>query len=671
MRVLTVVHGAMGPLARGAEVHAFEFAKALSNHVTTGIVFRNDEQTQAEYAIERAHWHDIETFGINRTYRHPSGWRHAIDNAGVNRSFEEILRSWRPDVVHFHHLTHFGLGLVDVAHRMQIPMAMTVHDYWLFCHRGQLLNHRMQRCAGPEPKECAQCAQRSPIAPQQAMQDRADAVRRVVDKIETFVCPSQAVRRFFDRMGVPASKLVHVPHGLDAFPTPAATPRQGPVRLGYVGSLMASKAPHLLLDAMQRLPRGAATLDVYGELQAYHGDTRYLEPLQNRLQQPGVRVHGAQPRAVVRRALASLDALVVPSVWPENAPLTILEAHAAGVAVVASDIGGLPELVRHNDNGLLFRPGDTNHLHASLARLCFEDGLLPKLRRSATTPPSMDTYAARMVARYRKPAVARSNTVGTVMVNYKTRELCRHAATTTAGLVIVNNDPTPLRPIPQAHIVEQQGNTGFPAAVNAGIRKALSLGHDAILLQNPDAHITPDDLHKLRERLQEPGVGIVGPMMMSDGRIQSAGIDFNPRTGRVILMRQSHGGERNAVEAAVMLIHRRVFDAIGMFDESYFFGYEDVDFCVRARKAGFRVVCETQAIAQHAGGGSLPAQDTRRFYYGARNQMKLLQVHGTSALSQWGAAALSFAHSARRGKGFASTAQGVRDHLRAQYGAGP
>src|SRR6185295_588387 len=108
------------------------------------------------------------------------------------------------------------------------------------------------------------------------------------------------------------------------------------LRLGFLGSVMWSKAPHVLLEAFGRLPPGAASVDIYGGYSAYHGDDSYRARIDALAGQQGVRLHGAIPHDQVADALASIDVLVVPSIWPENSPLVIGAAFLAGVPVVGS-----------------------------------------------------------------------------------------------------------------------------------------------------------------------------------------------------------------------------------------------------------------------------------------------------------------------------------------------
>ena len=152
------------------------------------------------------------------------------------------------------------------------------------------------------------------------------------------------------------------------------------MRLGFLGSLMISKAPHVLLEAAALLPAGSVTVDLFGGHSSYHGDQGYRQQLEPLLRRGHVRVHGVIPHDQVPAALAAIDVLVVPSIWPENAPLVIQEAFIAGKPVVASRIGGIPEMVTDGVSGLLFCPGDAVDLSRSVGRLLNEPGLLERLR---------------------------------------------------------------------------------------------------------------------------------------------------------------------------------------------------------------------------------------------------------------------------------------------------
>jgi GT2 family glycosyltransferase len=187
-----------------------------------------------------------------------------------------------------------------------------------------------------------------------------------------------------------------------------------------------------------------------------------------------------------------------------------------------------------------------------------------------------------------------------------------------------------------AHLVEADRNDGFAAGCNRGIREALRLGADRILFLNSDARIRPEALGALERTLDEnPRVGIVGPMVVerADPRmVQSLGIRYTFATGR---MRHRGFGrpydaltvpglrEVDGVSGCTMLVRRAVFDRIGLFFEDYFFGFEDLDLCLRARTVGFVTACVGSVAVPHEGSVSIGRASPLRIYYATRNHLLL------------------------------------------------
>jgi glycosyltransferase involved in cell wall biosynthesis len=206
-------------------------------------------------------------------------------------------------------------------------------------------------------------------------------VARIFETATHFLAPSATLRERFLAHGLPASKVTALRQGVDHAPLRAATRQPSDrLRIGFLGGLMVSKAPHLLLEAFRRLPPGAASLDVFGGFAPYHGDDSYRRRLEPLLKTPGVRWNGPLAHDQLGPALAALDVIAVTSVWLENAPFVIEEAFVSGAPVVASDLGGMAERVEHEKSGLLFPPGDVTALERALRRFLDEPGLLSRLR---------------------------------------------------------------------------------------------------------------------------------------------------------------------------------------------------------------------------------------------------------------------------------------------------
>ncbi len=757
MRILLVIHGFPPHAQGGAEIYAELHARTLVQLFGDEVHVLTREQCldRPEYAVRTEQRDGLAITWINNTFRAVRTYEDSYRCPPIASIAAGVIDRFRPDVAHVHHLTCLSTEIPALLAARRVPVLFTLHDYWLLCHRGQLLDRNLRVCPGPEPSGCQSCvglgAAPMPSAVVPALRRAARHVppsvavvarrlatglthtvfachedvvarqrfadmRAVCDQITRFLAPSRSIRDRFIAFGIPPERIELSPYGFDRswFTRAAPTQRPSPIRLGFLGTLMVSKAPHVLLEAFRQLPAGLASVDLFGAPADYHGDTSYRTVLEPLLRLPGVRVHGPQPRARVPEALASLDVLVAPSVWPETSPLVIREAFLTGVPVVASNIGGIPELVQHERNGLLFEPGDVNGLSRALRRLSDEPGLLDRLKAGAAETPvrsiADDIAAARRLYETRVvPAPIRSvrqQRLAAVVLNFRTPVDTSVAVASLAAsdrpldeIIVVDNDMTAACRDALMHrgdaitYLQTGTNLGFAGGMNVGIRHALERGADFVLLMNSDVVVPPDCVGRLEAALAaEVGVGIAGPVVLSRSSpdlVGSCGIDYNIRTGR---MRHRGTGatvdptngwidcDVDAVSGCLMLVSRELFDRVGLLDERYFFGFEEIHFCLRARAVGARTRLVGRAIAYHQGGQAIGAHSTERFYYAARNHLLLAEAHagGDGAVRRRArslfisALNLAYAVKARGGSPAArlgAALHGIRDHLAGRYGA--
>jgi glycosyltransferase involved in cell wall biosynthesis len=161
--------------------------------------------------------------------------------------------------------------------------------------------------------------------------------------------------------GVPAKQLLHIPYLL--YPEEAAIPKSDVGYFAYIGRLSREKGLSTLLRAMRQLPQVRLLIVGDGRMRPA------LERMVAELQLSGVRFAGYLSGEALNRALAQARFTVVPSEWYENSPYSVLESLAMGKPVVASRIGGIPELIDEGKDGLLFTPGDEDELVSCLRRL--------------------------------------------------------------------------------------------------------------------------------------------------------------------------------------------------------------------------------------------------------------------------------------------------------------
>jgi GT2 family glycosyltransferase len=237
-------------------------------------------------------------------------------------------------------------------------------------------------------------------------------------------------------------------------------------------------------------------------------------------------------------------------------------------------------------------------------------------------------------------------------------------------------------------------NLGFSGGTNAGVREALVRGAELVLLVNSDVVLPPDACGLLEAALDaQPDAGIAGPVLLSRShpeRVLSLGISYTPASGR---MRHRGFGTRcsalalppveavDAVSGCVMLVRREVFDRVGLLDEAYFFSFEDLDFCLRARGAGYATVLAGGAVAYHEGSLTIGARSARRMYFATRNHLRLARqaapaTPAPAALARTASIViLNVAHAVLRSEAallpaLAGAVRGAWHHALGRYGSG-
>lgn len=695
MKVLFVVHGFPPVAEAGSEIYADTLARALRTHAGDDVtVFtREADRTRPEYAIREYVRDGIRVIAVNNTFRNVRSFEESYTHPKIAEIFAAILSELRPDVAHVHHLTCLSTLIPERLSAAAVPFVFTLHDYWMLCHRGQLLDREGRCCDGPL-RGCTNCVGPTAVAPPipaalapaaaaiaryapgaaaafaraSAMLVAADSSQPVemqrlrhtlgaLSLASRVLAPSTALLDRFVAAGLDAGRSEVWELGFDrrAFTTRTNGPSpSGPLRVGFVGTLMLSKAPHLLLEAVDGLPPDMATVDLYGEIAAYHGDDTYRAVLARWRQVPWVRFHGHVPHTDMRVAFEQMDVLVVTSIWPENSPLVIREAFLAGVVVVAPRIGGIPELVHHDVNGLLYEPGDIEGLRAALRRLSTEAGLLGRLASHRTPVRAVEDdaqathalYAAVVEARRQAP-LRNDARVHAVVLNYHTpdqtlmtvRSLLS-SGTVLANTTVIDNSGSTECARTLADVSERVAyvamprNLGFAGGANMGIERAMSAGATHVLLVNSDVTVPPDAVSKaLRALASAPDAGIAGARVLDRRRpdlVESNGIAFDRRTGRMRLrdygardeVGESSGRVVEAVPGCFLLVDRDTLQRCERMAGGYFFGFEDVEFCLRAATFGRRTIV-SDAVVYHEGGGSLAASSTDRLYYAARNHLTL------------------------------------------------
>lgn len=248
--------------------------------------------------------------------------------------------------------------------------------------------------------------------------------------------------------------------------------------------------------------------------------------------------------------------------------------------------------------------------------------------------------------------------VAVIILNYKVRDellKCLKSVQSSSyrnlEIIVLDNNSGDslgeiLREFKDIRFIQNRENLGYTGGNNIGIKIALELGVDYILVLNPDTTLDKNCIKNLISGVERSGAGIVGPKIYFAGTksIWHAGgmIDYLNVIGSHRGVNELDRGqfEKKAVvdfvSGAAFFVKAEVFEKIGLFDERFFLYYEDADFCYRAKKIGFKIFYIPEATVYHANASSAGLGSPLQDYYITRNRMlfasKFLPVRTKFAL---------------------------------------
>jgi len=159
MKILMIVHGFPPSAMGGTETYTHDLARALTRGYgdEVSVFTREADLTKPEYVVRDENQDGIKVTRVNTTFRACRSFEETYRNPIIRRIGADLIDAIRPDVAHVQHLTCLSTELVRELARRHIPTLFTLHDYWLICHRGQLLDLDYRRCDGPYPHGCHRC----------------------------------------------------------------------------------------------------------------------------------------------------------------------------------------------------------------------------------------------------------------------------------------------------------------------------------------------------------------------------------------------------------------------------------------------------------------------------------------------------------------------------------
>lgn len=345
------------------------------------------------------------------------------------RLFRRYLDQKKFDLVHVFHLRYLGVGALNELRVLGLPVVVNLMDFWALCPRYTLLRSDGVLCDGPPDNGlgCIGCV--NPVLGQlianlgladgltdlyevgatlpdlsgtparlaKAFVGRREFIFASLTSASAVIAPSRFLRQMFEKNGVPKGVLRHIPYGVDPSRLGGLQKKwKGLTKtldLGYVGSITQHKGLHVLIPALRAVKGDKWKLHVHGNLDTHPEYSE--EVMELAANDPRIVFHGGFKPKDLGKTLQTIDLLVVPSIWYENTPFSVLEAQMMGLPILASNLGGISELVVHRKNGYLFKAASQRSLTIRLKKILADPNQLKSLdlkHRVRTLDENIDDF---------------------------------------------------------------------------------------------------------------------------------------------------------------------------------------------------------------------------------------------------------------------------------------
>lgn len=438
MKILLAVHQFFPDFFTGTEVLTLSVAKELIRRghdveVFTAYPVPEDIDVSLRFDVYEYDGIPVRRFKHNYTNALPphNVMESEYRNTFFGEHFSEYLSKNQPDAVHIFHMMRLSGTIVQACHDRRIPAVFTPTDFWAICPTSRLLLPDGSFCEGPDEnmvnclKHIAGISQGGPVGrlvnalpdaavrtivnfsarlPEirylslvRALRGRPDFLLPVMKKIDRIIFPTKIVQRKLQEYGIGRDNSVFMPFGmnLDYYKQAPGKKREKNLRVGYVGSLVEHKGPHVLVNAVRKVP-GNLPLEVkiYGNPDEFPDYAAKLEFLASGDER--IKFCGTFPNHTIGEIFSEIDVLVVPSIWLENTPLVLYSAQASKTPVIGSRLDGISEVIKDGKNGVLFEKGDADALAEILTTLANDRERVDEMAANSAEPLSIAGYVERL-----------------------------------------------------------------------------------------------------------------------------------------------------------------------------------------------------------------------------------------------------------------------------------
>lgn len=364
----------------GAERYYFDLAKLLEekgHHIAFFSMqdAKNIKTKWSKYFLTRVNFSKNNLSGfIKKLFR-------MFYSIEAKDKISRILDDFKPDVVHINNIYYYiSPSILGEIKKRNIPIVQTVHDYQLitpsitFFHDGHVCE--ITKANNFYKTILHRCVKKSYIASLMAV--ITSYIQYFLDYqkyINLFITPSIFMKNKLIEYGIDKKKIVQLNNFVD-IPNKMTMTKKKEKYVLYFGRIEEAKGVNLILEVAEMLP--SINFKIAGNFDSIKDKVKILSRIKTK-KIKNIVIIKFQTKIKLKKLINNSEFVIVPSIWYENQPYSILESFALGKAVIGSNIGGIPEIIKNNHNGLLFDPSNITDFKDKILKLWNNPNLTVKL----------------------------------------------------------------------------------------------------------------------------------------------------------------------------------------------------------------------------------------------------------------------------------------------------
>lgn len=384
----------------GSETYYFGLGKMLKEHGHEVAYFsmkdeKNIKTGDKEYFVEAS---NMNSKNITKALS-------VIYNKQNKKKMEEALDEFKPDIVHLNNFQRqLSASIIDPCIERNIPIVFTAHDVQAICPAilmmdsnknicEDCMNHKYMNCI---KKKCIKNSTLKSILG--AYENRYYYKKHIyTNKINYIITPSNFYKGKFIEDGISKDKIDYIHNFIDMNEYDIKTEDEGYAL--YFGRLSREKGILNLINAFAKTKKGNLYIAGTGP-----EEEKIKEIIKNNKIEDRVKLLGFLNKDEMREATRKAKFIVIPSIWYENCPYSAIETQAIGKPIIGANIGGIPELVKNKENGLIYKYDDIDELTDKLNLLFENDKLVKeyskKAKEYAKKEYSIEVYYKKLINIY-------------------------------------------------------------------------------------------------------------------------------------------------------------------------------------------------------------------------------------------------------------------------------